>query len=219
MFTGLILAMMSAPNSYGDAPQSSTFMFIWLGLMVGLIWGVSNIFSKKPPKLVLRKFSINNLGTPTLIEICGRDAGVIGWLLTKMRLKDETELRITGDQISFIRASVFGKNNQTIPIQSVASASSGYRSPVGFLIFGVIAIVIGLFSGSGTVIAFSVIIAAICVLLYVLGKKIIVSIETSGGSDIGISFARSVIENIPVDIDQAQKVVDLINQEITRRHK
>ena len=219
MYHAIILAMAPAPQYSGNAaPESSIFMFVWL-LLVGSLITLAVNSNKKTPTLVLRRFSISKPGSPTLIEICGRDAGPIDWLLTSMKLKDETELRITGDQISFIRASVFGKKHQTIPIQSVASASSGYRSPVGFLLFGVIAILIGLFSRSGTIIAFSVIIAAICVLLYILGKKIIVSIETSGGSDVGISFARSVIENIPVDLDQAQKVVDVINQEITRRHK
>lgn len=220
MYTGIILAMMGAPSSYSDAPpQSTMFMFVWLGLMVGLIWGVANLFSKKPPKLVLRKFSINKPGTPTHIEIRGRDAGVIGWLLTTMRLKDETTLHITGDQISFVRASLFGKKQQTIPIPSVASASSGYERPIGLLIFGVIVFLIGLFSGSGKGIANGIIVAAVFVLLYVLLKKIVVSIETSGGSNIGISFARSVIENIPVDIEQAQQVVDTINREITQRQR
>ena len=219
MYSSIILAMMSAPQNSGNAaPESSIFILIWM-LLVGSLIALALNHNKKTPTLVLRRFSISKPGAPTLIEICGRDAGPIDWLLTSLKLKDETELRITGDQISFIRASVFGKKNQTIPIQSVASASSGYKSPVGFLIFGVVAFLIGLFSGSGSVIAFSLIIAAVCVLLYVLGKKIIVSIETSGGSDVGISFARSVIENIPVDIDQAQKVVDVINQEITRRHR
>lgn len=220
MYSVIILAMMSAPSSYSDAPPPSTMlMFVWLGLMVGLIWGVTNLFSKKPPKLVLRKFSINKPGMPTLIEICGRDAGVIGWLLTKVRLKDETLMRITGDQISFVRASLFGKNQQTIPLPSVASASSGYKRPIGLLIFGIFAVLLGILSGSGKGIANGIIVAAVFVLLYVLLKKIVVSIETSGGSNIGIGFARSVIENIPVDIEQAQQVVDAINREITQRQR
>ena len=220
MFHGIILAMAPAPQNYGSAtPQSPIFMVVWLGLMVGIIWGIASLFSKKPPKLVLRKFSINKPGAPTLIEICGRDAGVIGWLLTKMRLKDETMLRITGDQISFVRASLFGKNQQTIPLPSVASASSGYKRPIGFLIFGIFVILLGILSGSGKGIANGIIIAAVFVLLYVLFNKIVVSIETSGGSNIGISFARSVIENIPVDIEQAQQVVDAINREITQRQR
>ena len=78
---------------------------------------------------------------------------------------------------------------------------------------------LGILSGSGKGIANGIIIAAVFVLLYVLLKKIVVSIETSGGSNIGISFARSVIENIPVDIEQAQQVVDAINREITQIQK
>ena len=219
MYHGIILAM-APPQSYGNsAPDSSMFMIVWMVLMVGLIWSIANLFSKKPPKLVLRKFSINKPGAPTHIEIRGRDAGAIGWLLTSMRLKDETTLHITGDQISFVRASLFGKKQQTIPIPSVASASSGYERPIGFLIFGVFVFLIGLFSGSGKGIANGIIVAAVFVLLYVLLKKIVVSIETSGGSNIGISFARSVIENIPVDIEQAQQVVDTINREITQRQR
>ena len=220
MYHGIILAMAPAPQNYGNTtPESPIFMIVWLVLMAGLIWGVANLFSKKPPKLVLRKFSINKPGAPTHIEIRGRDAGAIGWLLATMRLKDETTLHITGDQISFVRASLFGKKQQTIPIPSVASASSGYERPIGLLIFGVFVFLIGLFSGSGKGIANGIIVAAVFVLLYVLLKKIVVSIETSGGSNIGISFARSVIENIPVDIEQAQQVVDTINREITQRQR
>ena len=217
MYHGIILAMAPAPQAYGTPPDSSVFMFVWLALVVGVILLVAN--RNKPPKLVLRKFTINKPGALTHIEIRGRDAGVIGWLLTTMRLKDETTLHITGDQISFVRASLFGKKQQTIPIPSVASASSGYERPIGLLIIGAFVFLLGLFSGSGKGIASGTLVAAVLVLLYVLLKKIVVSIETSGGSHIGIGFTRSVIENIPVDIEHAQQVVDAINREITQRQR
>ena len=218
MYHGVILAMAPLPQGYANtAPDSSVLMFVWLALVVGTILLVAN--RNKPPILVLRKFTINKPGAPTHVEICGRDAGVIGWLLTTMRLKDETSLHINGDQISFVRASLFGKKQQTIPIPSVASASSGYERPIGLLIIGAFVFLLGLFSGSGKGIASGTLVAAVLVLLYVLLKKIVVSIETSGGSHIGIGFTRSVIENIPVDIEHAQQVVDAINREITQRQR
>ena len=209
---------MASNGSSTTASPLQLFTLLWL-LIIVIIFSRLRSRRNNLPALVLRRFSISRPGTPTLIEICGREAGVFDWLLTQMNLKEETSLKITGDQITFVHASLWGKNQQTIPLHSVASASSGYTRPVGYLIVAVAVILWGLYSSSGRGMAIGIIAASACFVFYVLLKKIVVSIETSGGSRVGISFSRSVIENIPVDIDKAQEVVDLINREIVQSRK
>ena len=41
-----------------------------------------------------------------------------------------------------------------------------------------------------------------------------IAIETKGGNIIGLSFKRSVIENVSVNIDQAKKAIKLINEKL-----
>jgi ribosomal protein S27AE len=53
------------------------------------------------------------------------------------------------------------------------------------------------------------------VILYWLSKKIYIAVHTKGGLSLGLSFKRSIIENISVDFEQDMKVIKIINRKIT----
>ncbi len=54
---------------------------------------------------------------------------------------------------------------------------------------------------------------------YWLSKKIAISIQTKGGMIMGLSFKRSVIENIPVDIQKAIQAITIINNNVIESQK
>ena len=47
-----------------------------------------------------------------------------------------------------------------------------------------------------------------------LSKKMTISFETSGGMVMGLTFKRSVIENVAVDIQKARQAIEIINKNV-----
>lgn len=176
------------------------------------------------PTLVLRRFKIDE--TPSanvLVDIVGRASGITAWLLTVMGFDAETSLKVTGKEVSFISSSLFGQTHQVVPLPSVSSTHCGYSKPIGYLIIGVIFLIGGILSGivsildqrgGGGNILIGLVIGGIFLIAYYLSKKIVISLETSGGMVLGLSFKRSVIENVSVDIEQALKTMGIVNQRI-----
>lgn len=172
------------------------------------------------PTLVLRRFEIDEApSADVLVDIVGRASGITAWLLTVMGFDAETSLRVTGEEVSCRSASLFGQTYQVVPLPSVSSTHCGYSKPIGYLIIGGIFLIGGILSGvsrggSGGIILTGLVIGGICLAAYYLSKKIVISLETRGGMVLGLAFKRSVIENVSVDIEQALKVIGIVNQKV-----
>jgi hypothetical protein len=172
------------------------------------------------PTLVLRKFKIiEDSSADLLVDIVGRASGLTTWLLTVIGFDAETSLKVTKQEISFKSSSLFGQTLQVVPLPSASSTHCGYSKPIGYLIAGAIILIGGIITGlvqrgGGAIILFSLIIGGIFLVAYYLSKKIVISVETSGGIILGLSFKRSVIENVGVDIEQALKAIMIVNQKI-----
>jgi hypothetical protein len=172
------------------------------------------------PTLVLRRFKIDETSTAdVLIDIVGRASGILAWLLTVMGFDAETSLKVTDKEVSFRSSSLLGQTHQVVPLPSVSSTHCGYSKPIGYLITGVLFLVGGILSGlgqrrGGAVMLIGLVIGGILLVAYYLSRKIVISIETSGGMVLGLSFKRSVIENVSVDIEQALKAIGILNQKV-----
>ncbi len=173
------------------------------------------------PTLVLRKFKVNGSASDgVLVDIAGRASGVIGWLLTVIGLYGESSFKVAGKQISFETSSRFGQLHQVVPLTNVSSTHCGYSKPIGLLILGVLFGVGGILSGfsrqsgSAPVVLVLLIIGGLFVIGYLLSKKIVLSLQSDGGMVMGLAFKRSVIENIPVDIQKALEAINIINEKV-----
>jgi hypothetical protein len=172
------------------------------------------------PTLVLRRFNIDEAPSANVLaDIVGRASGVTAWLLTVMGFDAETSLNVTDKQVTFRSSSLFGQTYQVVPLPSVSSTHCGYSKPIGFLIMGAIFLIGGILTGLGQrggfkIILIGLVIGGIFLVAYYLSKKIVISLETSGGMVLGLSFKRSVIENVSVDIEQALNAIRIINQKI-----
>jgi hypothetical protein len=174
------------------------------------------------PTLVLKKFSVSESSQDgVFIEIVGRASGFMAWLLTVLGFDAETQLNVTENDFSFKSSSLFGQIVQTAPLLNISSTHCGYSKPIGFLIIGCIFIIGGIISSmgrygsSGAFIA-GLIIGGIFLLLYWLSKKMTLSFETNGGMIMGLTFKRSVIENVAVDIEKARQAIEVINKNIIK---
>lgn len=169
------------------------------------------------PILVLRKFIIEeDQSSNVLVDIVGRASGITAWLLTVIGLDAETSLKVTDKEVSFKSSSVSGQTHQVVPLPSVSSIHCGYSKSISYLILGAIVLLTSLFTvldqgGGGAFFLIGLIIGGVFLVAYYLSKKIVVSVETSGGIVLGLSFKRSVIENVSVDIDKALKAIEIVN--------
>jgi hypothetical protein len=186
------------------------------------------------PTLVLRRFRIDEAPSANLLaDIVGRASGISAWLLTALGFDAETSLKVTDKEITFRSASLFGQTYQVVPLTSVSSTHCGYSKPIGYLIVGAIFMIYGILSGmriitaslaqegGGTfiliglaIILIGLAIGGIFMIAYYLSKKIVISLETSGGMVLGLSFKRSLIENVSVDIEQSLKAIQIVNQKV-----
>ena len=208
------------------------FIVIVMGIITARRGGGSIRFSGLT--LVLRTFKIDEAPSANiLVDIVGRGSGIITWLLTIIGFDAVTSLKVTDKEVTFKRSSLFGKTYQVISLPSVSSTHCGYSKPLGYLIMGVIFLVGGIlsipFQGGGggfprdtaaglsansTFVLIGLVIGGIFLLAYFLSKKIFIFLETYGGMILGISFKRSVIENVSVDMEQALKAIEVINKRI-----
>lgn len=170
--------------------------------------------------LVLKKFHIG----PSLdqngpvVEIQGRQPGIIGFILSILNLDDTTSLICYSDRIEYKSSSFWGEQALTIPAAAVTGIIGGFKKPLGYLIAAIFVFIIGLVIGNGmneassVVILLALFISAILVLLYYLKKEMNMGVQNGGDKIYSISFNRSVIENIDVDIDKVKLAISMINQ-------
>jgi hypothetical protein len=182
--------------------------------------GVSNV-------LVLRKFYVDPSDPDDVwIQISGRSSGLLSWLSVLLGLADQTELRVTKDGVSLSRSSLYGESIAVVPLEHISSTECGYRKPFwllvvsgGLLIPAVTRFLVrgdydqygGIELACGMIEAF---IAAIALVAYYLKKTFEIKVETGGSKEVGVSFKRSVIENVAVELPQAREVIELINQKV-----
>lgn len=177
---------------------------------------ILNIFQTASfgPPLVLRRYQIDE-NNKLMIDIVGRKSGITAWLLTTMGLEVETSLRVTRQILYFKSASFFGMTYNTVPLSMIASTHCGYTKSAFLLIAGLLVTLFGIFNMRSPALGvFAIIIGLLFLVSYWLSKKLTIYIETTGGTVIGLSFRRSIIENVAVDIDQALKATQLINKHV-----
>ena len=200
-------------------------VFVGIGLVTRQKGGVR----VAGPTLVLRKFSLNEDASDHYhIEIIGRASGLTAWLLTVMRFDTETSLKVSDKDIAFRSSSLFGQIHQAAPLPCVSSTHCGYSRPFGYLILGAIFILVGLYSylavrpdnpGADLFPVIGLTIGLLFFIMYWLSKKMALSIQTKGGIIIGLIFKRSVIENVPIDIQKSLQAINIINENVLESQK
>jgi hypothetical protein len=179
------------------------------------------------PTLVLQKFDIDaQAGT---VNIIGRAPGIMSWLFAKIGLDATTSLSCDPTQVSFRTSSLRGEKTSGIAMPAVASVVAGYSKPIGFLILAGLLLLGGIGSsasmamegmdGGGMAFGVSLVLAIVCVVAYALQKSIVLAVETSGGAMFGLTFKRSVMEGVAMDVTKAQAAMAVINTNVVRAYQ
>lgn len=171
--------------------------------------------------LVLRAFhlytSLPGREAP-LVHVVGRKGGLISFILTLLRLQNETHLMVTPLAVELETQSLFGVSRVTVPLGHIASVRGGVGRPLEYAIAAIICItlafsslLVGVVSRGAIVgaLLFSLI-AAGCVVLYFLRKAFFVRISSQAGLEIAVSFLPSLLEARPIDFAQAMSALDVL---------
>jgi hypothetical protein len=187
-------------------------IFIYTGLFVFV---VRRILQISRPAIILEKFNIDDSPSAQKpIEIVGHAYGLKAWLLFKMGFDSETKLSVYDSKITFKRSGfIYGETHQVIPMINISSVFYGYSKPFDFLIIGII------FLFFGHYLLASFILGAILIIAYFfVPKKIFISLKIIGGTQVSFSFKPNLVENVDVNIEQAHKVINIINDNILIQH-
>ena len=174
-----------------------------------------NIFNFQAP-LVLKKFNIeNDPADGNYVEIVGRKKGLIAWLLSILGLDNTTSFLLSKSAVSYKTASLFGETTTFFPLPSIASTACGFSKPIALLFLGVFVLIFSLFlaveAGSMAIVLIGLVVAAIMFVLYFFQKTITLSVESAGGKAIALTFSKSFIEGVGVDINKANEAIEMIN--------
>lgn len=196
-----------------------------VGLFLVVVLGA---FGGRTTKLVLQRLTVHEAVSgeaAPAIDLAGRQQGLISFLLTLVGISPVTDFRVTTDEVLCNSTSLFGRQNQSVPLHAVSSVAAGVRKPVGYLFVAFLFAFIGVFGGLGVlwregfvrfVASFLVCgaFAALFIWLYAINKRFFVSIYTQGGPPILLSLKPNVIEGVPLDLDRALQVVKIIRDRV-----
>jgi hypothetical protein len=157
------------------------------------------------------------------LRIEGRRGGLISFLLTLLKLSPVTTFKCYNNRIEFTKSSLSGEQLVTIPLAAVTAILSGFAKPISYIVAGVVFILLaiigpilnsasdGLKVANGGIAITCGAISLLFFLVYILKKDMSISVQNGGDVTYGLVFKRSVVENIPVDIEKVKAAGRLIN--------
>lgn len=165
--------------------------------------------------LVLKEFQVSGEG-PEYVHIKARKAGLFAWILTALGVDVTTDFRVYADRIEFQEASLSGRIQTVMPLSAISIAMTGYTKPFGWLASAIIILgfLLYLSIGINSIIPgiIGIILFLALILLYFIRKTLMINVVSNSSWPILICFKRSIIEGVNIDYEQAQIVIDIINQ-------
>jgi hypothetical protein len=194
-------------------------------VLVGTVYAA---FSSLTTKLVIQKVAAHESATgesSPVIELVGRQQGILSFLLTLVGVSPVTDFRVTSEEVCCNSTSLFGRRNQAVPLRAISSVAAGVRKPVGYLFVALCFAAVGVFGGLGVLwndgltnflaaILVCGALAAVFAWLYAINKTFFVSIHAQGGPPILLAFKPNVIEGVPLNLDRALQVVKIIRDRV-----
>jgi hypothetical protein len=185
------------------------------------------------PNLVLREFRVGSAETTgEFLYILGRRSGIIAWLLTLFGLHAQTSFSVTDDEVARETVGPSGFESLYAPLSEItASRCSYYRAfwvlvlSLAFYLYGLITLLLAVIqsndyqrqralAAASDILWPCLVCGTACYVWYTLSKRVLISVTARGDVGLGISFKRSIIENVGVELKKAVAAVDLMNARI-----
>jgi hypothetical protein len=189
------------------------------------------------PNLVLLEMRVGSDRTAgEFLYILGRRAGIVAWILSLFGLIAQTSFSVTDDDVVRETAGPWGFESCYAPLAEVsASRCSYYRAfwvlvlSLAFYLYGFLTLAVAMSrsndyqrqaamaAASGTLWV-CLICGTACYVWYALSKRVLISVAARGDVGLGISFKRSIVENVGVELSRTIEAVDLLNSRILAKH-
>jgi hypothetical protein len=189
------------------------------------------------PNLVLREFRVGSPeDTGEFLYILGRRSGVLAWVLTLFGLTAQTSFSVTNDEVARETVGPWGFESSYAPLAEIsASRCSYYRAfwvlvlSLAFYSYGLVSLVLAMsksddyarqsaMASASYTLWGCLVFGTFCYIWYALSKRVLISVVARGDVALGISFKRSLIENVGVELKKAVDAVDLMNARILARN-
>lgn len=189
---------------------------------------IFTVFTSRTTKLVLQKLVAHEAASgesQAVIELVGRQQGIISFCLTLIGLSPITELTVTRTEVCCNTTSMFGRVNHAIPLRSVCSVAAGTQKPISYIVFAGLFLMGTMLGGlralwnngviyaAGTILV-GLLLTALFVWLYAIKRRFFLSIHAAGGPSVVVSFTPNVIEGVPLDLDRALRIVKLFRDQV-----
>jgi len=144
------------------------------------------------PVLLVRRFNVDT-GLWPAVSIEGHQSGLLTRLLGFAGLDKTTTLEVTQEQITFHRAGFWREQRAAVPLSQVARAEAVLSQPLWHMTaIGVIAAILAIIAAGDRLtvqqFASGITLAGVCGVLSALQRTIALVIETSGGTEIAMTF-------------------------------
>jgi hypothetical protein len=173
--------------------------------------------------VVLKRFTVDE-NAETMVDIEGRNSGLISWFLNLIGVDDTITLRCTRQLIEYHSSSVFGASSMIIPLSAISGIASGLRKPKEWLYAAGILAVTGISASASlasesagaalTGIVVSLGLAAICLFFYSIKKRLSLFVQNGGDTLYGLEFQKSVIEGVEIDNEKVTRAILVINKAV-----
>ena len=214
-----VFAMGTPQSSYDYETPSAILSFLPFLLIVIIITVVATGRNKGGAVLVLKEFKLNE-DEDGFFKIVGRTSGILGWILSLCGFDPTTSLICDKQTIKHEATAIrYGKKTYNIPLAAVSCVSSGIYKPFGFLVFGVIFVIGGIFvaavANSFGFFISGILIGGIFLVLYWLNKTMQFSIYTGGIKPIvTINLKKSIIEGQNIDEAKYELAANILNKAV-----
>lgn len=175
--------------------------------------------------LVVTHFKVEKGGT-VYVDIQGRKAGVLAWLLSLIGVDPRTTLRVTENRVEFSEGSLSGRVMHTIPLSTVCNLGAGYSKPFVLLVVGILMLLLAIIALAADDIPagaafFNFVVSGLCILFYYLKKTLTLFFIPPSGVGVCVGFKRSVIEGVNIDERQAFDIIGIVTELIEKntRHE
>jgi len=183
-------------------------------------------------RVVLTRFSLTT--APPCVVIQGRTPGVLGWLLTQLKVGSLTTFSVSEREVRLDYKSMNGGTVLLLPGKSVSAVRAQYQSPIWALIFmgaviGLSSLTLFMMSVSGAdvdqalgmICFWNFVVVLLCCLLFIFGKKCVLEVDTDAskgpGLKVGISFSPSVLDGVSINLEQLTTAAELINEKVAQQ--
>lgn len=165
--------------------------------------------------LVLKEFKLDE-NADEYLYISGRSEGIWAYLLTLIGIDTTTELRCNSKSLLFKTASLRkGQADITIPNSAVTAVVTGFHKPFALLVVAALFLLGGLSAHTIWSIALGLVVAAVCVFLYYIGKSTLFGVYNGGDHPIAALYIkRSVIEGVSITFEKYQSAALLLNKAV-----